>query len=205
MVWGELGASLEEVCVKNVCVYCGSRKGEDPAWEAAARALGREMAGRGMGLVFGGGAVGLMGVIADEILSAGGEVVGVIPWGLSSTEVTNEAVTELIHCDTMHERKALMEQRSDGFIAMPGGYGTLDELFEILTWSQLGLHRKPVGVFNTGGFFDHLLAYLDETTARGFISRAHRDIIKASADPAEMLDAMEAYEPEHGAIWSVEP
>ncbi len=190
--------------MKRVCVYCGSRTGEDPIWAEAARALGREMASREIGLVFGGGAVGLMGVIADEVLEAGGEVVGIIPWGLSSTEVTNEAVTELVHCDTMHERKAMMEERSDGFIAMPGGYGTLDELFEILTWSQLGLHRKPVGVYNTDGFFDHLLTYLDETTARGFVSRAHRDIIQATADPAALLDAMTAYEPEHGAIWSVE-
>src|SRR4051812_49148308 len=148
-----------------VCVFCGSNPGARPEYAAAARAVGRALAERGRGLVYGGGNVGLMGVCADAALAAGGEVIGVIPDALQTAEVAHGGLTRLHVVRTMHERKALMADLSDAFAALPGGFGTLDELFEILTWAQLGIHAKPVAILNVAGFFDPLLAMLDHQTA----------------------------------------
>src|SRR6187549_331832 len=147
--------------MRHVCVFCGSQSGSNPLYTAAARELGAELAARGLALVYGGGRVGLMGEVASSTLAAGGRVVGVIPHALARKEIAQADCTELIVVDTMHERKALMADRADAFVALPGGYGTCDELFEIVTWSQLGIHRKPVAVLNVNGFFTPLLAWLD--------------------------------------------
>src|SRR5262249_49799865 len=145
------------------CVFCGSKTGSRPVYADQAHKLARLLVARGVGLVFGGGHIGLMGVLADEVLHAGGEAIGVIPQPLVDKELAHRGLTKLHVCDSMHQRKALMADLSDAFAALPGGFGTADELFEILTWSQLGLHAKPVGLLNTGGFFDPLLTWLDQT------------------------------------------
>src|SRR6516164_2274986 len=147
--------------LKRICVFCGSSVGDRPIYLQAALELGRAIAERRLGLVYGGGHIGLMGVLADAVLSGGGEVIGVIPQALVDRELAHTGVTELRVVETMHQRKALMADLSDGFLALPGGFGTGDELFEILTWAQLGLHAKPIGVLNVGGYFDPLLAWLD--------------------------------------------
>jgi uncharacterized protein (TIGR00730 family) len=156
----------------------------------AARRLGVLLADRGIGLVYGAGHVGLMGILADAVLSAGGCVVGVIPQGLVDRELAHTGLTELIVVDTMHQRKALMAERSDAFIALPGGYGTLDETFEILTWAQLGLHTKPIGVLNVAGFFDGLLSWLDHAVQEGFIKTRHRDLLVVDADAERLLGCL---------------
>jgi uncharacterized protein (TIGR00730 family) len=176
--------------MKRVCVFCGSKTGNDPVYAESARQLGRLLARRGLGLVFGGGHVGLMGVLADAILGAGGEAIGVIPQGLEERELAHEGLTQLHVVATMHERKALMADMSDAFIALPGGFGTADELFEILTWGQLGLHAKPVGLINVGGFFTPLLAWLDHTVATGFVRPKHRRLLLQAEKPEELLDRM---------------
>src|SRR5262249_20375161 len=155
--------------MKRLCVFCGSRSGASPVFADAARGLGELLVRRGCGLVFGGGHVGLMGVIADAVLQRGGEAIGVIPQGLVDRELAHPRCTQMHITQSMHERKALMAKLSDGFAALPGGYGTFDETFEMLTWSQLGLHQKPVGLLNVAGYFDGLLAFLDHTVREGFI------------------------------------
>jgi uncharacterized protein (TIGR00730 family) len=159
----------------------------------AAEALGRLLVKRGMGLVYGGGKVGLMGTIADAVLAGGGEVVGVIPRALVLKEVAHEKLSELRIVDSMHERKALMADLADGFIALPGGYGTLDEFCEILTWAQLGLHQKPCGVLNVGGYYDHFIQLLDHAVQEEFLKRAHRAILLTERDGETLLDAMLHY------------
>lgn len=170
-----------------ICVFCGSTPGIRPAYAEAARALGRALVDGGHTLVYGGGNVGLMGVIADAVLAAGGEAVGVIPHTLMEREIGHTSVTRLHVVDSMHERKALMADLSDAFVALPGGVGTFEELFEAITWTQLGLHRKPCGLLNVDGFYDGLLRFLDHAWAEGFIKPETRAIVSAGTDPAELL------------------
>lgn len=184
-----------------LAVYCGSSPGGDPAYADAARALGREMAARGIGLVFGGGHVGLMGTIADAVLAAGGEAIGVIPTALRDKELAHKGCTELHIVSTMHERKALMADLANGFIAMPGGFGTLEEIFEMLTWGQLGYHPKPCGFLNVGGYYDALFVFLDGCVEARFVTRVHRDMIIASSEPDTLLDEIRVFQPPDQAKW----
>jgi len=178
-----------------ICVYCGSRPGDRPEYREAARAFGRELLRRDLGLVYGGGSVGLMGVVADEVVEGGGEAIGVIPEAIRAREVDHGDLTELHVVNSMHERKAKMVDLSDGFVALPGGLGTLEELFEVLTWTQLGIHEYPCGVLNVAGFYDAVLDHLDHATGEGFVEPAHRDLLLSDVDPATLLDAFEDYEP----------
>jgi uncharacterized protein (TIGR00730 family) len=170
----------------SVCVFCGASPGADPAYADAATALGAFLASTGRRLVYGGGHVGLMGAVADAALAGGGTVVGVIPQSLVEREIAHTGLTELRVVGSMHERKALMAELSDGFVALPGGIGTLEELFEVWTWGQLGLHRKPYGLLNVGGFYDPLLGFLDHLVAQRFVRREHRDLVLVD-DAAERL------------------
>jgi uncharacterized protein (TIGR00730 family) len=172
--------------MKRVCVFAGSSAGAVPEYRTAAAALGRAVAGRGMGVVYGGAHVGLMGFLADAALAAGGEVVGVIPRALVARELAHTGLTDLHVVESMHQRKALMADLSDAFVALPGGWGTLDELFEILTWAQLGLHQKPCGLLNVRGYFDRLLAFIDHSIQEGFVRSDYRRLISV-ADAAEPL------------------
>jgi uncharacterized protein (TIGR00730 family) len=172
--------------MKRVCVFCGANAGLREEYRSAARLLAGALASRGLGLVYGGGNVGLMGMLADAMLQAGGEVIGVIPQRLVEKEVAHRGLTELRIVDTMHQRKALMNELSDAFIALPGGYGTLEEFFEILTWSQLGIHRKPSALLNVLGYYDSLLAMLDHAVAEKFLLLANRKLVIAETD-AEVL------------------
>jgi len=185
--------------MKQVCVFCGSSFGSNPAYAAAARELGRTLAERGSGLVYGGGRVGLMGEVATAALAAGGRVLGVIPHSLSHKEIALAECTELIVVETMHARKALMADRADSFVALPGGFGTCDELFEILTWGQLGIHRKPVGLLNVNGFFTPLLLWLDHVVAEGLLKPKHRELILVAATVPELLKRLDAWVP-HGPV-----
>src|SRR5919199_3791597 len=178
--------------MRRVCVFCGSSPGADPAYAAAARRLAEVLVRRGIGLVYGGGSVGLMGVLADAALAAGGEVTGVIPRALQAREVGHAALPDLRVVETMHERKALMAELADGFVALPGGLGTLEEFFEVWTWAQLGIHAKPCGVLNVGGYFDPLLAFLDHAVAEGFVRDAYRAMLLVAAEPAPLLDRLAA-------------
>lgn len=186
--------------MKSVCVFCGSSPGHDPVHAQGARAMGAAIAERGLTLVYGGGAVGLMGIVANAALEAGGEVHGVIPRALREKEVGHNALTRLEVVETMHIRKARMAE-PDGFIAMSGGIGTFEEIFEIWTWGQLGIHGKPLGFLNIDGFYDPLAAFLDNTTKAGFMWQAHRDMAMMETDPAALLGQMEAYEPQTQIKW----
>ncbi len=179
--------------INALCVYCGSAHGHDPAYATAARALGRQMAERGIRLVYGGGHVGLMGIIADAVLNAGGEVSGVIPRALMDSEVGHDKLTQLLIVKDMHERKAKMAELAGGFIALPGGIGTLEELFEVWTWLQLGYHEKPVGLLNVQGFYDPLLDFLDTQRESGFLRDEHRALLIAENDPARLLERMKQF------------
>jgi uncharacterized protein (TIGR00730 family) len=176
----------------SLCVYAGSAVGVRPEYAAAARQVGRLMLDRGWRLVYGGGGIGLMGVLADTILEGGGEVVGVIPDFLASKEIAHAGLTELLVVETMHARKGLMAAKSDAFVAIPGGLGTLDELFEMLTWWQLGLHDKPCGLLNVAGYFDDVIRFLDRAVAEGFVKAAHRDRILVDHDADRLLDRCES-------------
>lgn len=187
--------------MKSICVFAGSNAGTKTEYTRAARELGRRAAERGLRVVYGGGRVGLMGELADAALGAGGEVVGVIPEALLRKEVGHGALTDLRVVDTMHERKALMSDLSDAVIALPGGLGTLEELFEMLTWGQLGIHRKPCGLLNAAGYYDDLLDFLDKAVREGFVRTEHRRMILSSPDTDELLDGMLAYQPPHVAKW----
>ncbi len=178
-----------------ICVYAGSNQGVRPEYAQAASALGRELVARGLGLVYGGGQVGLMGVLAKAVTAAGGEVISVIPTALFPREVAYTNGTQFYEVKSMHERKALMADLSDGFIALPGGYGTYDELFEIITWAQLGIHSKPVGLLNVGGFFDPLLALIEHTSAEGFISVRNATLVLQKQTPDELLNSFATYVP----------
>lgn len=187
--------------MRRVCVYCGANRGRDPAYAEAARAMGRALAQRGIELVTGGGRVGLMGVVADAALEAGGSVVGVIPQALMKRELAHAELSELIVTASMHERKAKMAELSDGFVAMPGGLGTYEELFEIWTWAQLGWHHKPCGLLNAAGFYDKLVAFLDGASDAQFLKPEHRAMLVVDADPDRLLDRFAAYTPPVVTKW----
>jgi uncharacterized protein (TIGR00730 family) len=174
-------------------VFTGSSPGGDVRYALAAQEFGRELVARGHELVYGGGRVGLMGVLADAVIAAGGKAAGVIPEALAAKEVAHQGLTDLRLVNSMHERKALMAELSDAFVALPGGFGTLDEFFEILTWAQLGLHAKPCGVLNVAGYFDPLLAFVEHAVTERFVKVQHRDMILTATSPGELLDRMYAY------------
>uniref|UniRef100_B8HZF0 Cytokinin riboside 5'-monophosphate phosphoribohydrolase n=1 Tax=Cyanothece sp. (strain PCC 7425 / ATCC 29141) TaxID=395961 RepID=B8HZF0_CYAP4 len=180
--------------MKNICVYCGSNFGGRQSYREAAKNLGVEMAKRDIALIYGGGNVGLMGVIADAVLAAGGNVVGVIPQALVDKEVAHTGLRDLRIVHSMHERKSLMAELSDAFIALPGGLGTLEEFFEVATWTQLGFHRKACGLLNIDGFYNGMLTFLNQATEEGFIRPQHRNIILTAEDPVELIDMLSCFE-----------
>ena len=173
-----------------ICVFCGSSLGNHRAFADAAEAMGKLLARRGITLVYGGGNVGLMGVIADTVMNHGGEVIGVIPHALAEREIAKSAITDLRVVDSMHTRKAMMADLSDAFIALPGGVGTFEEFFEAVTWTQLGLHRKPCGLLNVNAFYSPLAAFIDQAVSEGFIKPLHRSIIVVDDDPERLLDTL---------------
>lgn len=179
--------------MKSIVVYCGSNPGRNPIYKEVAYALGKQLAERQIQVVYGGGNMGLMGVVSDGAMKNGGHVTGIIPNFLAKLEVANKTLTELEFVDTMHERKARMVALSDGVIVLPGGYGTLDELFEILTWSQLRLFHGPVGVLNTNGFYDHLIAHADKMTEEGFLHPENRALMLVAGTGEELVEKMEQF------------
>jgi uncharacterized protein (TIGR00730 family) len=181
--------------IKRICVFCGSRVGDHPDYAESARKLGEMLAARGLGLVFGGGHIGLMGVLADAVLQGKGEVIGVIPQGLVDKELAHPAVKDMRIVPTMHQRKAAMADLADAFVALPGGYGTADELFEILTWAQLRIHAKPIALLNTRGFFNPLLAWLDHTVQEGFVKPIHRRLLLVAETAEAILDMVLSHKP----------
>src|ERR671917_984642 len=181
--------------MKTVCVFCGSRGGSRPSYKAAAQRVGKMLARRRLRLVYGGGRVGLMGALADAALLEGGEVVGVIPKALVEKEVGHTGLSELHIVGSMHERKKLMADLADGFVALPGGYGTLEEFMEVLSWAQLSIHEKPCALLNVGGFFEPLLHLFDRAVEEGFVHPDHRSLVLAGQEPENLLDAMEGYSP----------
>lgn len=187
--------------MKALCVYCGSNPGVRDVYAEAAEALGRTLADKGIGLVYGGAAKGLMGRLADAVLAAGGRVQGVIPHALMKKEIAHPGLTELHVVNTMHERKATMAELSDGFVALPGGFGTLEETIEIVTWAQLRFHAKPCGLLNVDGFFDHLLAYLDHAAAEGFLKPEHRRMLLVERAPEALLERFERYRAPTSEKW----
>jgi len=176
--------------MKRICVFCGSSVGRRSDYQDAATAMGALLASRGIGLVYGGGNVGLMGVIADAVLAGGGEVIGVIPRALADREIAHSGVTDLRVVDSMHTRKAMMAELSDAFIAMPGGVGTFEEFFEAVTWTQLGVHRKPCGLLNTAEFYTPLAAFIDQAVTEGFIKPVHRSMLIVDDHPERLLDSL---------------
>jgi uncharacterized protein (TIGR00730 family) len=188
--------------MKRICVFCGSNAGARSEYAEAARALAAVLVERKLGIVYGGGNVGLMGVLADAALGRGGEVIGVIPRKLVDKEVAHRGVTELRIVETMHERKALMNDLSDAFLALPGGFGTLDEFFEVLTWSQLGFHGKPCALLNVAGYYDGMLAMLDHAVTERFLRPAHRELVIADTDPLRLLQRLSAFVPAPKGKWS---
>ncbi|MGE5338056.1 MAG: TIGR00730 family Rossman fold protein [Gemmatimonadota bacterium] len=181
--------------MQSVCVFCGSQAGAQPAYVALARELGARLAQHGVTLIYGGGHVGMMGAIADAALAGGGNVVGVIPEHLMRPEVAHQALTELLVVDSMHTRKRVMADRADAFIVLPGGYGTFEEMFEMITWLQLRLHAKPVGMINVEGYFDHLLAFLRHSATEGFIRREHQDLLIVEPTPDLLLERLRLHLP----------
>jgi uncharacterized protein (TIGR00730 family) len=189
--------------MKNICVYCGSNPGVREEYAGAARNLARHLAGQGIGIVYGGASKGLMGVLADEMLAAGGSVVGVIPAALQAREIAHTNLTELHVVNSMHERKALMAELSDGFVALPGGFGTLEEIVEMLTWAQLQFHRKPCGLLNVAGYFDALLAYFGHAEAEGFLRPRHRKMLRVAEDVTELITLFEEYRAPQVQKWTL--
>jgi len=187
--------------LKRVCVFCGSSAGADPAFTHAATEVGGVLAQRGLGLVYGGGNVGLMGVLADAALTAGGEVIGVIPQALLAKEVAHSGLSQLRVVASMHERKAMMAELSDGFVALPGGIGTLEELFEVLTWNQLGLHAKPCAILNVAGYYDHLLTFLEHATSERFVRGEHAGMLLVEESPRRIVERLRAYVPPRVDKW----
>jgi uncharacterized protein (TIGR00730 family) len=181
--------------LSSVAVYCGSNPGNSPLFAQAAAALGHELAARGITLVYGGGRVGLMGAVADAVLAGGGQARGVITRGLQEKEVAHHGLTDLRVVGTMHERKAAMADAAGAFVMLPGGYGTLDEFFEALTWAQLGIHAKPCGILDVAGYFGALRTFVDGAVAAGFVHPAHRDMVLVDDDPGRLLDRLAAWTP----------
>lgn len=187
--------------MKSICVFCGSNFGSDPAYEEATRSFGKLLAQSGRSLVYGGGRIGLMGVIADSVLENGGHVIGVIPEVLVDKEQAHPNLSQLEVVSDMRERKARMAELSDAFVALPGGLGTYEELFEMLSWAQLRLHEKPIGVLNTLGFYDSLLQMLNTTVSAGFMREANRSLLVAENNGQALLNALENYQPSHSHKW----
>jgi len=184
--------TLTRMIIRAICVFCGSASGADDKYLPAARAFGRSAAERGLRIVYGGASVGLMGAVADAALLAGGDVVGVMPRALVDREIAHRGLTRLYVVDTMHERKAMMAELSDAFAALPGGLGTLEELFEVWTWGMLGLHAKPYGMLNTAGYYSPLIAFLDRARDEGFVREAQRDMLVVESEPHRLLDRLGA-------------
>ena len=187
--------------MKRICVFCGSSPGSRPEYRAATEELGTELARRNLGLVYGGGNVGLMGVLADAVLKAGGEAQGVIPENLMAREIAHNGLTKLHVVRSMHERKALMADLSDAFVALPGGFGTLEEFCEVVTWTQLGLHAKPCGVLNVVGYYTPLLAMLDHAVQERFLKIENRELVLARDSASELLRALEDWRPVRVEKW----
>jgi uncharacterized protein (TIGR00730 family) len=187
--------------MKSICVYCGSAAGSSEVYATGARQLATSLVNNQLSLVYGGGNVGLMGIIADEVLALGGHVTGVIPQALMDKEVGHKGLSKLHIVRNMHERKALMAELSDGFIAMPGGIGTLEELFEMFTWLQLGFHEKPLGLLNIDGFFDSLMMFLRQTVQKGFLQERHLDMLIVESDPEQLLQRFNDFKPLHLNKW----
>jgi len=187
--------------MERVCVFCGSSPGARPEYGEAAEALGRALVEAGLGLVYGGASVGLMGWIADTVLAGSGEVIGVIPESMAKKEIAHGGLSDLRVVGSMHERKAMMADLASGFIALPGGLGTFEELFEILTWAQLGMHKKPIGLLNVGGYYDPLLMMLDRAVGQQFVRPEHHGLLLVSTDPEALLAAMNAYKPAAREKW----
>lgn len=187
--------------IRRLAIFCGSNPGARPDYVEAARSLGKLLAQRGIGIVYGGSNVGLMAALADSMMDELGDIIGVIPRMLVEREVANRALTDLRIVESMHERKALMAELADGFIALPGGIGTLEEFFETWTWGQLGMHAKPCGLLNVAGYFDPLLEFLDHAVAEKFVRDVHRAMVVVESDPAELLARFEAYEPPRVVKW----
>jgi uncharacterized protein (TIGR00730 family) len=184
-----------------ICVYAGSNPGRNPAYAAATRDLARTLAERGTGVVYGGAKAGLMGILADTALGAGAEVIGIIPGDLVEREIAHQGLTDLRVVGSMHERKALMAELSDAFIALPGGAGTLEELIEVYTWSQLGLHAKPMGVLNVSGYYDGLANMLDHAVQEGFLREQHRAALHVAETPEELLERFDGWTPATVGKW----
>ena len=178
--------------IQSICVFCGSSLGQRAAYRTAAREMGQLMAKRGLTLVYGGGNIGLMGVIADAVMKTGGAVIGVIPKSLQDRELAHQGITKLHIVESMHDRKAFMAELADAFVALPGGYGTLEELCEIVTWSQLGFHRKPCGMLNVDGYYDGLIRQFEHGVGERFIREEHRQLVVSSDDPVDLLDRIQA-------------
>jgi len=187
--------------MKKIAIYCGSSAGPNEIYRTQTAQVGRYLAENGIHVIFGGGKVGMMGILADAVLEAGGDVTGVIPGFLHVKEVAHTGLTELIRVESMHERKALIEQMCDGAIALPGGFGTLDELFEMLTWGQLGLHDKPVGILNTNGFYKEILSAVNRMVKEGFLKDLNRDMILVSESIEELVTRMQNYAPPKVRKW----
>lgn len=179
--------------MKRICVYCGSSPGKLPQYQEAARQLGMEMARRGLGLVYGGASVGVMGAVADGVLEAGGSAIGVLPYFFATKEVAHDSLSELIVVNSMHERKARMAELSDGFIALPGGWGTFEEIFEMLTWAQLGLHEKPCGLLNVGGYYNDLYRFLEQAVEQRFVKEEFRPMIMMDDSSIGLLERFSSY------------
>ncbi len=187
--------------MKNICVYCGSSSGKRPEYIESARQLAQELVARDLGLVYGGARVGVMAELANTVLAEGGEVIGVIPQSLVDKEVAHHGLTKLHIVDSMHDRKALMADLSDGFIALPGGLGTIEELFEALTWAQLGFHAKPCGLLNVCGYYDGLSAFLDHAVQEQFVKEVHRQMLLIEDDPGRLLGRFASYQAPHQDKW----
>jgi hypothetical protein len=187
--------------MRRICVYCGSSPGRLPVYRQSAQSLGRELAKRGLGLVYGGASVGVMGAVADAVLECGGEAIGVIPHSLATLEVAHSGLDELMVVGSMHERKAKMAELSDGFIALPGGWGTIEEIFEMLTWAQLGFHEKPCGLLNIASYYDPLFAFLDQAVRQQFVKEEHRPMIMMEEDAITLLDRFSSYQAPRVKKW----
>jgi len=190
--------------IKKICVYCGSSPGKNPAYSQAAVKLALALSERNIGLVYGGGAIGVMGTVADAMLAAGGEVIGVIPKALAIKEVAHDHLSEMHVVASMHERKALMAEFADGFIALPGGWGTLEELFEMLTWAQLGFHDKPCGLLNIEGYYDGLIEFLENSFAQQFVNELYRPLLMKDLEPATLLEQFATYRAPKVRKWMAE-
>ena len=191
--------------MKQVCIFCGSYQGTQPIYMITAHQMGMGLAQRGLGLVYGGGRVGLMGAVADGTMAGGGKVTGVIPQSLVDRELAHNGLSEIHVVKSMHERKAMMAEIADAFIAMPGGYGTLDELFEIITWAQLGFHHKPIALLNIGGYFDPLLTFIEHMATEGFIKPEHRGAVLVKNEVDTLLDTLLSYKPPQLEKWLKKP